>query len=998
MKTIVLNVVTLASSVALVTASPSASAEGMKYYTASMSEGAPTVDGSIDDPVWKGVPWGGSYVLAKKAGEPTEQTRFKAVYTKDALYVAVESLDSEVEKIHPEFNDAEWWYVDISELFLGTSEGEVLHLIYTARGHRYEEIPGAVQLRTKNAVTWSAASQIGKGNWTCEFKVPLELLGVDPGDRYMTVPFNLCRCISRKREFSSWNFSPTTFTSSAGFGRLAFGGRAYAKPVFTGSELSFSCWAKVPELASKDAPRGRTSYAFISWSGFFRLMLSCDGSLESEFDGSKDGKSYQFITSANVNQFFEKGEWMHLAASYSLKDGATALYLNGQHVGSRKDDLRHQTALVPLQGPRENAPFNVGSLPGGYFPVDGEIAGVRFYDHAVTAEELSKFEEPVWKKLEPEAKNLADLQNARRARRAEEADRLFKKGRMLRYSIVDVLGRELFKWDTPLKEETLDLPMKIVSAKGEYEAAGFIVRSKNAVQGFLPVASDLRDGQGNVLPASTIDLRINKVMARNVSPYSKIRILEPTVLVHDDRLLSVDEGKMENLMRYDFPEGSKYVNVSEPRSFKGGQSAVLKVEEHPIHDAKTLQPVDLKDHRTIEYWATSFVPLDTKPGLYKGEIALKTVSGESFGVVPVELTVLPFALPDPKTRYNPKLVYERGIYHRVGDRFDARPDSKGTIGQRGRNEQQIRAEFRNMAAHGIQHPCVCMELPMPYWKGDPSCYNPKNGGTVTVPDADGVAYFKKYIAMMNEEGLCTNPLYVFNHGNLGFRDHYDRKTMKGQLEEVIRLLNAYLMENLGHTNVLYYGVDEAHGDELVREFNFWEDAGKLGLRFYTTTLHQNIPLLAGRIHLASVSHAMDKKSAKDLHDAGTFVWSYGNPQSNLLSKPFPYRVNFGLGEWLSNWDGYGVYAYNESSHHPWNCWDGGEYSYVFQTADGVCDLPNWEGQREAYDDVRYATLLRSFDDPADEKFFDSLDPTHPAYDPNVARAEMIRRILKHLQK
>ena len=309
MRTILIAVVFLAGAV---------SAEGTKYATAVRSDKAPVVDGAIDDGVWKGLSWNGGYVLAKKGGEPTEQTRFKALYTDDALYVAVESLDSEVASIHPEINDAEWWYVDIAELFLGDPQGEILHLIYTARGHRYEEIPGAVQLRTKNAVTWSAASQIGKGNWTCEFKVPLKLLGVDPGARYLTVPFNLCRCISRKKEFSSWNFSPTTFKNAAGFGRLAFGGCNYPQPKFTGNEMTFSCWAKVPALPDKDAPRGRTSYAFLSWGGFFRLMLSNKGVLESEFDGAKDGQNYQFITRSNVTQFFEPGEFVLMAGNRQL--------------------------------------------------------------------------------------------------------------------------------------------------------------------------------------------------------------------------------------------------------------------------------------------------------------------------------------------------------------------------------------------------------------------------------------------------------------------------------------------------------------------------------------------------------------------------------------------------------------------------------------------------------------------------------------------------------
>ena len=971
-----------------------------KFVSAQHVGEMPAVDGDLADQVWRGIPWNGGYVLAKKGGEPTEQTRFKAVYTDDALYVAVESFERDVKSIHPEINDAEWWYVDLAELFVGTGEGETLHLIYTARGNRYEEIPGVVQLRNAGKETWSAASRIGAKSWTCEFKIPLAMLGVAPGDNYLTVPFNLCRCISKVREFSSWNFSPTTFRNSAGFGRLAFAGRGYPVPAADSDEMTFSCWARIPALPDRDAPRGRTAYALLSWGGFFKMILSGPGEFEGEFDAQAGGTNYQFITRADVVRFFEAGEWTHFAATYSLKSGETALYLNGQHVGSRRDDLRHKTPLLPL--PRSvNGSLKVGSLAGGYFPTDGEIAHVRFLPRAASAAELSEMERAVWTKLEPGAKDLCDLLRARRDRKAAEADRLFVGGRDLRYSVVDPLGRMIYKWDTPLPEDTLDRPLRIVSTPGEYEAAAFVVRSRRDVGDFRPVASDLRAEGGAVLPASVLDMRIAKVMARAVSEYSKVRVLEPTVLLHDDKLLKVDVETMRNLMRYDFPDGSRYVDVSEPRDTRGGQKARLSAAEHPIFDAKELRPMDLPARTTIEFWVTSHVPADAKPGLYRGEIALRTTGGESFGVVPVELRVLPFTLPEPMTKYDPTRPFERAIYHR-GQAIDFDPESKGTITQRGRNESQLRAEFRNMAAHGIQHPCICMNLPMPYWKGDPSCYNPKNGGAPCVPTEAERDYFRRYIRCMREEGMTTNPLYVFNNGNLGFRDHYNRATMHEDLKTVWRLLNEYLMENLGHTNVFYYGVDEAHGQALQNEYDFWEDAGKLGARFYTTLVTRDMPLVAGRIALASVSHNMTKAASKMQHDAGTRIWSYANPQSNALGLAFPYRVNFGLGEWLSNFDGYGVYAYNESNHHPWNAWDGMEWSYVFQTADGVCDLINWEGQREAYDDARYATLLwrlvgeRPGDATAKEAktWLESLEPAHPAYDPNAARAKIIDYILK----
>ena len=67
---------------------------------------------------------------------------------------------------------------------------------------------------------------------------------------------------------------------------------------------------------------------------------------------------------------------------------------------------------------------------------------------------------------------------------------------------------------------------------------------------------------------------------------------------------------------------------------------------------------------------------------------------------------------------------------------------------------------------------------------------------------------------------------------------------------------------------------------------------------------------------------------------------------------------------------------------------------MFLTADGVVDTPSWEGQREAVDDVRYATLLRSLGDAAANAWLDSVDPFAPGFSPSKLRAEIVDRILR----
>ena len=104
-----------------------------------------------------------------------------------------------------------------------------------------------------------------------------------------------------------------------------------------------------------------------------------------------------------------------------------------------------------------------------------------------------------------------------------------------------------------------------------------------------------------------------------------------------------------------------------------------------------------------------------------------------------------------------------------------------------------------------------------------------------------------------------------------------------------------------------------------------------------------------------------------------------------------------FGDWLSDYDGFSLYCWDEYSGNPWNefeNWGGKSYIYVFLTADGVVDTPSWEGQREAVDDVRYATLLRMLDDPEANAWLDTIDPFAPDFNPSKLRAEIIERILR----
>ena len=201
---------------------PAAALAAPKSATVAYSPTVPVVDGHIeDDPAWREVPWNGDFTILRKPDAPNCATRFKALYTADALYLAVECEEKNVGKMRFEERPVEFWLYDVTELFFEPMPGEVLHMIFSAHDSKNEQMPGATLVRTKGQTAWAAKSRIGTDRWTTEYLLPLALINVDPSAAGVTRPFNICRCSTPDGQFSTWN--PTQqFASQTGFGRLVF--------------------------------------------------------------------------------------------------------------------------------------------------------------------------------------------------------------------------------------------------------------------------------------------------------------------------------------------------------------------------------------------------------------------------------------------------------------------------------------------------------------------------------------------------------------------------------------------------------------------------------------------------------------------------------------------------------------------------------------------------------------------------------------------------------
>ena len=196
--------------------------EEIRIHETSWSDRTPVLDGRIEnDPAWEKIPWEpGGFFLHRKKLSPSNDTKFKSLYTADALYFAIQCSEKEMDKMLPVFNFGEFWKYDVLELFFQTGRNELIHLAVNPDGMSSDQIPGSVAKRTDFQIGWNCAAFRGKDAWYAEVCIPFFLLGKAPGKQALELPFNLCRHSTPAKEYSTWSFQIGPFNNTACFGSL----------------------------------------------------------------------------------------------------------------------------------------------------------------------------------------------------------------------------------------------------------------------------------------------------------------------------------------------------------------------------------------------------------------------------------------------------------------------------------------------------------------------------------------------------------------------------------------------------------------------------------------------------------------------------------------------------------------------------------------------------------------------------------------------------------
>lgn len=533
---------------------------------------------------------------------------------------------------------------------------------------------------------------------------------------------------------------------------------------------------------------------------------------------------------------------------------------------------------------------------------------------------------------------------------------------LLVYSTPAITNVPVLPWtDIPVQPSNV---MKMRACRGEYEPVSFVAYPIENDLTIEATATDLEGPEGTIGSAS-VDIRAVKcwyqagsgegysqppkyvedvgekdIMILENTPVDEgRRVLTPELLLKDDDLIRTEKWFRQNFVKLQYPGGMKrWLWISAPRVvFPDGRTVEpwvmspetvgrqedVSVENLPIRDARSLQPVSIPKRTSKQFWITVHVPGDARPGEYAGSIELRS-RGTLLESMRLKVEVLPFDLES-----NP---LESSIYlHFFGSKgfigMSLDEKGEGTVGPDIRSIKQYRAEMMNLLVHGVDNP------------------------TESVP----LEQLELALKIRQEVGMDNAVLY---HTYEGLGGSTTKPVDVERLRKVIALTKKY-----GYKEVYFYGVDEAQGERLKASRPQFDRIHQAGGKVFAAGLASSLggdslKVVGDLQDLIIMSYTPRKEDSQQWHSKGHKIMSYANPQSGF-EKPDTYRRNYGLVLDSAGYDGGMTFSYYWFGWNDFNTWPPyRDHNFVYPTVDGVIDTVQWEGYREGIDDLRYLATLR----------------------------------------
>lgn len=472
-----------------------------------------------------------------------------------------------------------------------------------------------------------------------------------------------------------------------------------------------------------------------------------------------------------------------------------------------------------------------------------------------------------------------------------------------------------------------DGTVRIAAAKGEYEPGSFLIYPLKDLGKVSFALTDFRDKSGRAFPKDKIDLKVVKVWYQNKNGwYSYFGDtgfkLCPELLLNDEDLIRVDEEKKANYARLagkDGKESEMWINPPRQMDIRYHEHYRTTCSFMPMRenfrDAPTLKPVLLEEGAFRNLFITVKVEKGIPDGIYRGGVKLSDSAGKELGVVPVEIRVLPFELPGPKSYFNPEREFITASYSYI---------SLGLIMEENGGDQELAVkQLESVLRNQVEH-----NQTIHWMRG-------------------GLAEVDVTIDAMKRAGMRTDIL--LGGGVQG--------GTKLEMENHARKLAEWYDKKVGHHN-LYLGFgDEPGAGWLVKVRPTYEAYQKAGFKFIIAG-GDSVFYKAGYLYdWHNVAKYPEEPSSTHMWNRldHAFVAWYATMHIGPENPAFNRR-QYGMAPYLAGYSAACNYA-----HHfgPYND-DSTTYRpmvFAYGTYDGVIDTIQWEGFREGVDDIRYATLM-----------------------------------------
>lgn len=682
-----------------------------------------------------------------------------------------------------------------------------------------------------------------------------------------------------------------------------------------GDQTTISFFFKCHNLTPKDKTGKKNCGAIFSyryqWLGRIYQTGKVYGGM-----GNKEGELKGIFSAAKI----EPKKWYHVALVWSSQNNNFSSYLNGVRVGVRSDQI---TPLKKLSGYH----FAFGVDPDGSF-FNGVVADFRIYNRPLNVKEI---------------KTLASK---------TDVPFIAKPNYPKLYAfITEPISDIPIIQNTRIDAKFLGKTIKFTATPGEYEPASFVLRPTTDFKNVTFELSDLK-GTDCVIPASALDLKLVKCWYqgpaawRNEAPGKYPNVMVPELLLNDYKLVRVDEKTEKNFLRHGKTndKNETYEDVSDRTDNNTFWQKNMAISEYPIYDAKSLQPLPLTATRNQQFFLTLHAPENAEAGNYSGTILIKS-DNHNLAKLNIEVQILPFKLAEARTYYNLKKPYMTSVYYNTY----LREEDQGGITAYYRNSNQIRNELKDLIAHGVRYP-TNLQI---------------NAGDITKPENQKL--FRKMLRLRKKAGLPNKPIHLIsNHKiNLPAKMPATPENLQKLTNRATMIMN-WIEEELGHRDVYFYGIDEAKGDIMKAQIPFFKAIQKSGAKVFCAGFSKEIIppgnfAVVGKVQDLLICAAYStRKEATKWHSVGHDIWCYAYPQAGN-ENPEIFRRNFGLITYKANYDGSATFCYYMAFGHPWNDFDSTiqrDLNFVYPTADGVVDTIAFEGYREGYDDIRYATTLK----------------------------------------